>query len=235
MIKAIGFDVGHTLINYRNPLNWRTLYRPALEQAAQGCGISLSDEMAVSAIEILLKYNTRVNYREYEVSADTIFSEILVQWQLCLDMDTLKTGFYSFFQAEAAPYPDTEDTLLALRQAGIKIGVLTDVAYGMDNKFSLRDITVLSDLIDITLTSVDVGYRKPNSAGFQKLMTELQVSPDEMMYVGDEQKDIVGANQLGITSVLVNRTDTVLNYGQTHTIRSLQEILRIIYTGGQKD
>lgn len=49
MIKAIGFDVGHTLINYRNPLNWRALYRPALEQAARGCGINLSDEMADAA------------------------------------------------------------------------------------------------------------------------------------------------------------------------------------------
>ncbi|MDE7271806.1 MAG: HAD hydrolase-like protein [Lachnospiraceae bacterium] len=107
-------------------------------------------------------------------------------------MDTVKTGFYSFFQAEAAPYPETLDTLTALRQAGIKTGVLTDVAYGMDNKFSMQDIAVLSGFLDVALTSVDVGYRKPNSAGFQTLMTALQVSPDEMMYGGDEQKDIVG-------------------------------------------
>ena len=26
-IKAIGFDVGHTLIKYNNPLNWQGLYR----------------------------------------------------------------------------------------------------------------------------------------------------------------------------------------------------------------
>lgn len=228
MIKAIGFDVGHTLINYRNPLNWRALYRPALEQAARSCGISLSEEMTAAAIETLLKYNTRVNYREREVSSDTIFGEILDKWQLCLDMDTLKTGFYFFFQAEAAPYPETIDTLTTLRQAGIKTGVLTDAAYGMDNRFSLRDIASLSGLLDVTLTSVDVGCRKPNSTGFQMLTTALQVSPDEMMYVGDEQKDIVGANQLGIISVLVNRTDTTLDYGQTHTIQSLRELLTLI-------
>lgn len=228
MIKAIGFDIGHTLINYRNPLNWRTLYRPALEQAVCGCGVHLSDEMASTAVEILLKYNTRVNYREHEVSSDTIFGEILNRWQLCLDMDTVKTGFYSFFQADAAPYPDAADTLRALRRAGMKTGVLTDVAYGMDNKFSLQDIAALSGLIDIALTSVETGYRKPHRAGFQKLMTALQVSPAEMMYVGDEQKDIVGANRLGITSVLVNRTETIADYGQTHTIRSLHEVLTLI-------
>lgn len=229
MIKAIGFDIGHTLISYRNPLNWRALYRPALEQAVRGCGVHLSEEMASTAVEILLRYNTRVNYREHEVSSATIFGEILNRWQLCLDMDAVKTGFYSFFQADAAPYPDAADTLRALRRAGMKTGVLTDVAYGMDNKFSLQDIATLSGLIDVALTSVDVGYRKPHRAGFQKLMTALQVSPVEMMYVGDEQKDIVGANRLGITSVLVNRKETIPDdYGQTHTIQSLHEVLTLI-------
>ena len=228
MIKAIGFDVGHTLINYRNPLNWRSLYRPALEQAANGCGISLSDEMAAAATEILLKYNTRVNHREHEVSADTIFGEILGHWQLDVDMDTIKTGFYSFFQADAAPYPDAADTLIALSQKGIKIGALTDVAYGMDNKFSLRDLASLSDFIDVALTSVDVGSRKPHSAGWQRLMEALQVSAEEMMYVGDEEKDIVGANRLGITSVLINRTEMTADYGQTYTIQSLHELLTLI-------
>lgn len=233
MIKAIGFDVGHTLINYRNPLNWRALYRPALEQAARGCGITLSEEMVSSAIEILTKYNTRVNYREHEVSSDTIFGEILDKWQPCIFqtrscMETVKAGFYSFFQADANPYPEAADTLTALRQAGIKTGVLTDVAYGMDNRFSLRDLAALSDLIDVALTSVDVGYRKPHRAGFQQLMAALQVSPAEMMYVGDEQKDIAGASQLGITSVLVSRPATIPDYGQTHTIRSLRELLTII-------
>ena len=60
MIKTVGFDVGHTLIKYNNPLNWQLLYRPALERAADTCGISLSEEMIVSAIEILTKYNTRI-------------------------------------------------------------------------------------------------------------------------------------------------------------------------------
>lgn len=86
MFKAIGFDVGHTLINYRNPLNWSVLYRPALEQAARHCGIFLSDDMAAAATQILSKYNTRVNYREHEVTSDTIFSEILAQWHISADL-----------------------------------------------------------------------------------------------------------------------------------------------------
>jgi len=35
----------------------------------------------------------------------------------------------------------------------------------MDNEFSLKDFSMLSEFIDITLTSVDVGYRKSTTLG----------------------------------------------------------------------
>lgn len=165
-IKTIGFDVGHTLIKYNNPLNWQGLYRSGLEHAAAAANITLSEDMILAATDVLLKYNTRVNYREWETTSDCIFNEILKKWGLQADLYTIKSGFYSFFKADAEPYPETIDTMKKLKQSGIKIGILTDVAYGMDNDFSLEDISALSDFIDIAITSVDVGYRKPNSAGY---------------------------------------------------------------------
>jgi putative hydrolase of the HAD superfamily len=50
-------------------------------------------------------------------------------------VDAAKEAFYGFFQNNAFCFDDTVDTLKALRKKNIKIGVLTDVAYGMDNKF----------------------------------------------------------------------------------------------------
>ena len=79
-IKAIGFDVGHTLIKYKNPLNWQGLYRSGLEHAAAAADIVLSEDMILSATDVLLKYNTRVNYREWETTSDCIFNEILKRW-----------------------------------------------------------------------------------------------------------------------------------------------------------
>lgn len=227
-ITAIGFDVGHTLIKYKNPLNWQGLYRPGLIHASNAVNITLSEDMILSATEVLLKYNTRVNYREWEVSSDCIFGEILKGWGLQADLHTLKSGFYSFFKADAEPYPETIDTMKKLKQQGIKIGILTDVAYGMDNVFSLQDIEMLSDFIDTAFTSVDVGYRKPNSAGFLKLLEALDASPDEMMYVGDEEKDIIGANKLGIVSVLINRNKEIKNFGQDYTFESLSGLFSIL-------
>ncbi|MDE6260484.1 MAG: HAD family hydrolase [Oscillospiraceae bacterium] len=227
-IKAIGFDVGHTLIKYNNPLNWQGLYRPGLERAAAAANITLSEDMILAATDVLLKYNTRVNNREWETTSDHIFHEILEKWGLQTDLYTIKSGFYSFFRADAEPYPETIGTMEKLKRQGIKIGILTDVAYGMDNVFSLEDISTLSDLIDIAITSVDVGYRKPNSAGYLKLLDALEVSPNEMIFIGDEEKDIIGAKKLGIASALINRSNEIKDFGQDYTLESLSDLFSML-------
>ena len=228
-IRAIGFDVGHTLIKYKNPLNWQGLYRSGLEHAAAAADIVLSEDMILAATDVLLKYNTRVNYREWETTSDHLFNEILKRWGIQTDLYTIKSGFYSFFKADAEPYPETIDTMKKLKHPGIKIGILTDVAYGMENEFSLEDISVLSDFIDIAITSVDVGYRKPNSAGFLKLLEALEIYPNEIIFIGDEEKDIIGAKKLGIASALINRSKDTKNFGQDYTLESLSDIFSILH------
>lgn len=229
MIKVAAFDVGHTLIKYDNPLNWASLYRPALCKAAANCNMELSTQMLDRAVEILTKYNTRLNYREIEVTSDSIFNEIMSAWGCSnVNLHDFKFAFYSFFQANSHPYPEAAETLKSLKNRDIKIGILTDVAYGMDNEFSLNDLGILSKYIDLALTSVDVGFRKPNRKGFFKIIEYFRISPGEMIYVGDEEKDIAGANGVGAISVLINRSDAVKEYGQDFSIRSLDKLGLII-------
>lgn len=54
------------------------------------------------------------------------------------------------------------------------------------------------------------------------------IAPGEMMFVGDEKKDIECALNAGAASVLINRTDDVKEYGQDITIHSMDELLRFI-------
>lgn len=228
-IKAIGFDVGHTLIQYKNPLNWKSLYRPALKSTLEKCLFDTTEEKLDSGIQILIKYNTRENYREYEVFSDTIFKELFDTWNA--DYSRLyiaKEAFYSFFQTGAVCYDDTLNTLQKLHDMGIKIGVLTDVAYGMDNAYSLKDIESIRPYIDVCFTSVDVGFRKPNKEGYKRMLHSLNVAPLEILYVGDEEKDIIGANSIGIVSVLINRKQESVQWGQKYTIKCLSELISLI-------
>lgn len=227
--KAVSFDIGHTLVKYNNPLSWQALYEPALRQVLIKCGFGVNAEYIQLASAILNQYNTRINPRETEVDSDTVFREIFDSWGRSYRwIEIAKEAFYGFFQVGAVCFDDSVPTLKALHANGIKIGVLTDVAYGMDNEFSLRDIAPLRAYIDAIFTSVDVGYRKPHMVGFFRLLRALDVSPSQMMYVGDEEKDISGANRLGIVSVLIDRTEKHPDFGQRFTISSLTEIAALI-------
>jgi putative hydrolase of the HAD superfamily len=228
-IQAVAFDIGQTLVHYNNPLNWAALYAPALRRVLEGLGLSATEERIEAASAVLRRYNTRENPREVEFSSETIFRGIFDAWhQPSGAISSAKEAFYGFFQAGAAVYDDAPPALAFLRARGVRIGALTDVAYGMDDALSLKDIEPIRDCFDLVLSSVAVGFRKPNPAGYLRLLKAFACAPEGMLFVGDEKKDILGANALGIGSVLLDREKSRADFGQTHTISSLAELQGLI-------
>ncbi|MBI2033269.1 MAG: HAD family hydrolase [Candidatus Levybacteria bacterium] len=226
--KAIGFDLGDTLIEYENvPLNWKELYGNALEGAMKVCKLKENKKKLEKAKEILLKYNTRENPRTYEVTAEQIFSEILKTWNVFSEenLHGAIKKFFSFFQMKAKVFDDTIVTLQVLQQKGIPIGVFTDVPYGMSTSLVQKDVKQIQKYITILLSSVDVGYRKPEQKVFNTLASRLAVSKKYMIYVGNEEKDIVGAKNAGMFAVLLDRNDTGKSFGEDKRIATLQELL----------
>ncbi|MNI65305.1 Phosphatase [compost metagenome] len=136
--------------------------------------------------------------------------------------------FFSFFQQRSKVYEDTVSVLKELRKADIRVGILTDVPYGMGKDYVLRDIKPFRQYIDVVLSSVDVGFRKPRTEGFSQLAKELGTANHQMMYVGNESKDITGANRSGAVSVLINRENPAKDWGQQITINSLSGLLKYI-------
>ena len=98
----------------------------------------------------------------------------------------------------------------------------------MDDEFSLNDIKEISDYIELKLTSENVGYRKPNKRGFEVMVEKFNCKPEEMIYVGDEEKDIKGPQSIGMNAILINRDNKDKNFNQDYTVTSLAEIINII-------
>ena len=229
MMKAVVFDIGQTLVEYKKPLNWSELYRPAFESISDKCGYTFSDSHYQHALRVLSQYNTRKYPRDYEVTSDRIFSEILSGMDIPMeDIEQVKLHFYSYFRQDASLYPEVEETLKSLSNQGILLGTLSDVAYGMDNKYALEDIRAVIKYIDYPLTSNDVGYRKPSAEGLKLLAEKMQIDMKEMAFVGDEEKDIMCAANAGVYSVLINRSNEIKNYGQNEEIKSLDELLSMV-------
>jgi putative hydrolase of the HAD superfamily len=181
----------------------------------------------------LEEYNTRINPRTAEVSSDVIIGRVLESWGLSASqhLSVATERFFAFFQRQAAIYDDSLTVLETLKRKGISTGILTDVPYGMKKEFVERDLNsvgILNHYIDVLLTSVDVGHRKPEPMGYVRLAHELGVEPCEMIYVGNERKDIEGANAAGVYSILIAREDEPDKWGQQKSVKSLHEIMQLI-------
>ena len=228
-IKAVGFDIGGTLVNYNKPLNWSASYEDAIKFMCAENNLEYNKERFEQAKSVLEKYNTRVNPREIEISSDVLFGEIFELWGENKDkIYDSKKSFYLFFQREAFAYDDVHSILEFCKNNNIKTAVYTDVAYGMDDEFSLNDIKDISNYIDLKLTSRNVGYRKPNKAGFNKMIKEFSCKPEELIYIGDEKKDIDGIKSIGGYSILIDRENKGKEFNQDFKVNSLDEIISII-------
>jgi putative hydrolase of the HAD superfamily len=233
-IHAIGFDLGDTLLFYRDtPMSWVAMYPAALAAVAKSCGAVPTTEQLARAREVLNQHNTRVVPRTREIPAATIFGSILEAWGLdsAEHSDAAIEAYFSFFQQRLCAYPETVQVLGNLRTNGIPTGILTDVPYGMPREFVQRDIVRagIADLFDALLTSVEVGVRKPEPAGYYELAKQLGVEPGQMLYVGNEPKDVIGARQAGALAAFLDRDGTGENHGQDFTIMTLASLPEILF------
>lgn len=229
-VAAFRFDLGETLLTYTHtPLSWVSCYPEALARVAADCAVTPNADDLARATDILTRHNTRLHPRREEVPAEIIFREILETWKVNPErwLAVAIKAFFVFFQQRLQPYPEAAEVLRELGSREIRIGVLTDVPYGMPRAFVEHDLAAadLRSRVDVLLTSVEVGWRKPEPAGFHALARKLDVSVDHLWFVGNEEKDIAGALAAGATAVLIDREGRAPEWGQHHTVGDLRELL----------
>lgn len=230
-VDAVGFDLGNTLVGYGDmPLSWSSRYAEALAGMAAACGHDLTEDEAQAAAAALQTYNTRTHPRAREVTSAEVFTQVLGGCGISLaqHQQTAISAFFAFFQRGAAPCANALETLLDLRQAGLKVGVLTDVPYGMPRYLVERDAGALLPYLDSLVTSVEAGWRKPEPTGYLLLAENLGTNPTRMVFVGDEQKDVAGAKRVGMLSVLIDRNSADPCWGQDVSIADLSELMPLL-------
>ncbi len=228
-MKALAFDLGDTLVEYEGlPPSWVDHYPDALAALGRSIGLPLSAKQTESCVAILNTYNTRLTPREVEVG----FSEILQKILACLkfngtpDEIACAKAFFSVFRGRLRAFPDSLPALRRLSQQNFRIGVFTDVPYGMPRALVEEDIQLsgLSDLLGVVVTSGDAGFRKPRPETLQALANRLECVPSGMAYIGNERKDVEAALAFGCKAVLLDRLQQNPDWGQHRTIHSLAEL-----------
>jgi HAD superfamily hydrolase (TIGR01549 family) len=98
-------------------------------------------------------------------------------------------------------YPDAMPCLAALAAAGFRLGVVGNQPSGAETMF--RDGSVP---IELVASSATWGVAKPDPAFFARIASELDLTPDQVAYVGDRLDNDVGpAGRAGMVAVFIRR------------------------------
>lgn len=141
-MKTLTFDLGDTLIEYEGlPLSWEEHYPAALKRLSLYCQHNAAESAVAKACDVLRRYNTRLHPRINEVRFEQIMDELIE----ALGCSPPQVGqfaaqaFFSVFRQRLNCFPDTPPCLQKAKAAGMKVGVFTDVPYGMPKNLVVED------------------------------------------------------------------------------------------------
>jgi putative hydrolase of the HAD superfamily len=230
MIQAVFFDVDFTLI-YPGPAFQGEGYQafcarhgmevdPACFTAAVNSASHILDreQDAVYNPQIFIDYTAHI-IRHMGGGGGTVeacAAEIYEEWAACQHF---------------LLYEDVPDALHALAGQDIQLGLISNSHRCLE---SFQEHFELDGLIDVAISSSQHGYMKPHPSIFEAALKLAGVPPSEAMMVGDSlTQDIEGARRVGMTGVLVRRSEAASETfaSDVPVIRTLLELPKILEEG----
>jgi putative hydrolase of the HAD superfamily len=125
------------------------------------------------------------------------------------------------------PVPGAVETIAALRERGLKTGLITVCS---EDVVSLWEETDFHGLFDAEVFSAAVGLRKPDPRIYGIALEKLGVAAKDAMFVGDGANDeLGGAERVGMTAVGVESpTGELPDDWAGPRIRELPELLKLV-------
>jgi len=155
------------------------------------------------------------------------YVRLVREWQLD---DALAPRLFEYFFATygtlCVPNEDSATTLRALRERGLKLGVITNGPSALQRR-KLAALA-LDRSFDTILVSGEEGVRKPDAEIFRRALARLGVAAHEAMFVGDHPiADVEGAHRAGLLAVWMFVPYWPPVISAAPVIRELKEVLAL--------
>jgi putative hydrolase of the HAD superfamily len=195
--EAVIFDVFGTLVDifsleeYRAFLNDLCAVLGVSPDAFMGRWDEAADERALGLVPVAEQL--RALCRELGVDVTPAQLERAVEMRV------------DFVRGVLVPRGDAASTLGALRELGLKIGVISDCS---EEVVAAWPETPLAPLVDEAVLSAAVGIKKPDPAIYRLACRRLDVEPSACLFVGDGgSRELTGATAVGMNAALIRVPD----------------------------
>lgn len=192
-IRAVLFDLDETLLDRTSSLTEFVLW-----QAKQQLHLDTH-----TASKFLQRFIMLDNHGK--LWKDKVYQELLVEFQLSgFTVEKLLSTYEQEFCRFARPNAGVVEIVDLLIQKQLRLGLISNGKWPFqEDNFKALNI---ADAFECIVISEKVGLRKPDPAIFHFALNQMQLSPDEVLFVGDDPvADMQGAEYAGIRGVFYNR------------------------------
>ena len=251
MIKAVLFDLGGTMHTSSSPEGRDVRFAGRILERLEDYGIQL--ETTPEELAKLLHTNSEV-YKHHteqtlrELPAAEIWSEYYLR-DMGVSRETLEpiaeelSFLYDYERTRIMRRPHLKQTIAALRDMGIRVGVISNIISTSVAPHFLSEYGILEAMECVILSSV-TGIRKPDPEIFRIAERAMHLNPEELAYVGDTlSRDVKGVRNAGWRCMIQIRNPSIAHRDRglensglipDYLIDDLAEIPAIIHNENQK-
>ena len=233
MIKAILFDWGQTLVDSAQG------FRAAEKQAQQ----LIYQDLAVTDHDAFLQHYRRIRTEHHarsKLSRVGIWQE--VYWYYCREAEVHKLQqweqeYWQTVDHHTQVFPEVPSVLQTLaRQYSLGLISNTQAQSGMQAHRIQRFPELSACFSSLIIAGEDDIPAKPDVRAFERCLHELQIAPEEAVYVGDDwRNDICGARAAGLHPVWLKHHAVPRHYPEVvcdaPVITSLNELPSLVASG----
>jgi putative hydrolase of the HAD superfamily len=208
MIRAVFFDLYHTLVRYdppREELQARALKDFGIDVAPETLRrpLTVADEFIYRELagSPLSHRSTKDKMALYARYQEIVLKEAGVEPSEQLTLGLLAR--MRQFDMKLVLFDDVLPALTDLKERGLILGLISNVDRDMTPFLNELGLT---PLLQVVVTSQDVGSSKPQPEIFREALRQAGVQASEAIYVGDQyETDVIGAKKAGMKGVLLDR------------------------------
>ncbi len=178
-------------------------------------------EEAVAYMMTQVKRNSMIDESSFQALLAKFPSDIPYCRENCVDY------YYEHIGAFAEPFPEVIEVIKKLKEQGIKIGLVTNVAEDrVDSQWKKISTMKLETLFDVMVLSGELGIHKPDRKIFDKATEKLGVSNRECVYVGDDpHSDVEGGLNADMEVVWIDRWPYDGRYDSNASVHRVGSVL----------